>query len=93
MNPYLRLLIGWLVYRLVGWLVRIDFISTTVNVPIGALISKKFRHLEFFLPEVGIYKRKQESKKTRKQEYDQESDREKKKVFFLVEFLLSCFLL
>ena len=30
-------------------------------------------------PEVGIYKRKQENKKTRKQELDQES---KKKVFF-----------
>ena len=29
-------------------------------------------------PEVGIYKRKQESKKTRKQEIDQESDQEKK---------------
>ena len=28
---------------------------------------------------VGIYKRKQESKKTRKQELDQESDQEKKK--------------
>ena len=28
--------------------------------------------------EVGIYKRKQESKKTRKQELDQESDQEKK---------------
>ena len=30
-------------------------------------------------PEVGIYKRKQESKKTRKQELDQESDQENKK--------------
>ena len=29
--------------------------------------------------EVGIYKRKQESKKTRRQELDQESDKEKKK--------------
>ena len=29
--------------------------------------------------EVGIYKRKQESMKTRKQELDQESDQEKKK--------------
>ena len=29
--------------------------------------------------EVGIYKRKQESKKTRKQELDQESDQENKK--------------
>ena len=53
-------------------------------------------------PEVGIYKRKQESKKTRKQELDQESDQEKKEVFsfflgcFLgraLVFLLSCFLL
>ena len=38
-------------------------------------------------PEVGIYKRKQD--------LDQESDQEKKKVFsvaFLVEFLFSCFL-
>jgi len=33
-------------------------------------------------PELGIYKRKQESKKARKQELDQESDQEKKKVFF-----------
>ena len=31
------------------------------------------------LPEVGIYKRKQESKKTRKQELEQESDQEIKK--------------
>ena len=31
--------------------------------------------------EVGIYKRRQESKKTRKQELDQESDQEKKKLF------------
>ena len=31
--------------------------------------------------EVGIYKRKQESKKTRKQELDQGSDQEKRKVF------------
>ena len=30
------------------------------------------------LSEVGIYKRKQESKKTTKQELDQESDQEKK---------------
>ena len=47
-------------------------------------------------PEVGIYKRKQESKKTRKQELDQESDQEEKLIFFLitflVEFLFSCFL-
>ena len=38
-------------------------------------------------PEVGIYKRKQESKKTRKkerkQEIDQENGCEKKEVFFL----------
>ena len=44
---------------------------------------------------VGIYKRKQEIKKTKKkernQELDQESDQEKKKafLFFLVEFLFS----
>ena len=37
--------------------------------------------------EVGIYKRKQEGKKTRKQELDQESDQEKKN-FFLVAFLV-----
>ena len=39
--------------------------------------------------EVGIYKRKQESEKTRKQELDQESDQGKKKVFsfFLGRFL------
>ena len=30
-------------------------------------------------PEVGIYQRKQESKKTRKHAFDQESDKEKKK--------------
>ena len=30
--------------------------------------------------EVGIYKRKQESKKTRKQELDQESDQEKQEL-------------
>ena len=33
----------------------------------------------FNSPEVGIYKRKQESKNTRKQELDQESDQENKK--------------
>ena len=48
-------------------------------------------------PEVGIYKRKQESKKKRKQELDQESDQEKKSsscflVITLVEFSFSCFL-
>ena len=37
--------------------------------------------------EVGIYNRKQESKKTRKQELDKESDKEKS--FFLVEFSFS----
>ena len=37
----------------------------------------------FFLSEVGIYKRKQESKKQRKQELDQENDQEEeKKTFF-----------
>ena len=49
-------------------------------------------------PEMGIYKRKQESKKTRKKELDQESDQATKKkeknflfflIIFLVEFLLS----
>ena len=54
-------------------------------------------------PESGICKRKQESKKTRKQELDQESDQEKKKVFFsffwvvfsfswLLSWSSSCFL-
>ena len=38
-------------------------------------------------PEVGIYKRKQEIKKTRKQELDQESDQEKK-TFFLDRVLV-----
>ena len=40
--------------------------------------------------EVGIYKRNQESKKTRKQEFDQEIDQEKLKcfLFFLVSFLV-----
>ena len=44
---------------------------------------------------MGIHKRKQESKKTRRQELDHESDQEKKIffLFFLVEFLFSCFLL
>ena len=43
----------------------------------------------FKRPESGIYKRKQKSKKTRKQELDQESDQEKKKKlsFFLHHFL------
>ena len=38
---------------------------------------------------MGIYKRKQESKKTRKHAFDQESDQEKKEKlsFFLVHFL------
>ena len=40
---------------------------------------------------MGIYKRTQESKKTRKQdELDEESDQEKKKVFFLFSWSLSC---
>ena len=41
------------------------------------------------ITEVGIYKRKQESKKTRKQERDKESDQEKKEKlsFFLDRFL------
>ena len=38
--------------------------------------------------EVGIYKGKQESKKTRKQELDQESDQEKKKVFSFSSYFL-----
>ena len=46
--------------------------------------------IEFVNTELGIYKRKQESKKTRKQELDQESDKEKEKVFLF--FLFSCFL-
>ena len=33
----------------------------------------------FFWAEVGIYKRKQESKKTRKHAFNKESDQEKKK--------------
>ena len=45
---------------------------------------------------MGIYERKQECKKTRKQEFDQESDPEKKKVFSFFSWLLSwpssCFL-
>ena len=39
--------------------------------------------ISYMYIEVGIYKRKQESKKARKQELDQKSDQEKKKVFFL----------
>ena len=39
-------------------------------------------------PEVGIYKRKQDSKKTRKQNLDQKSDQEKSFFFFLVAFLV-----
>ena len=38
-----------------------------------------FSELTLWSSEVGIYKRKQESKKTRKQEIDQESDHENKK--------------
>ena len=43
---------------------------------------------------MGIYKRKQASKKTRKQELDQESHKEKKKVFsfFLGRVLVFLFL-
>ena len=55
---------------------------------------------KYLIPEVGIYKRKQESqktrtqtrkrsRKTRKQELDQESDQEKKKNFLF--FLITCF--
>ena len=39
--------------------------------------------------EVGIYKGKQESRKTRKQELDRESDQES---FFFVSWSFSCFL-
>ena len=41
--------------------------------------------------EVGIYKRKQESRKTRKQVLDQESDQEKKKKTFIFSWSSSCF--
>ena len=69
-----------------------NFIIKGYNVvPVDAILGRQ-QH------EVGIYKRKQESKKTRKQELDQESDQETKKVFpfflgrqFLVEFLFSFF--
>ena len=37
------------------------------------------KSLESIFPEVEIYKRKQESKKTRKHAFDQESDHETKK--------------
>ena len=63
----------------------------------------------FWPDKVGIYKRKQESKKTRKQELDKESDQEKKKtrsrprkrkrkkeknfLFFLVKVVYSFFFL
>ena len=47
------------------------------------------RTYKFRTTEVGIYIRKQESKKTRNQELAQESDQEKKKVFSL---FLGCFL-
>ena len=44
-------------------------------------------------PEVGIYKRKQESKKTRKKELDQESDQEKTLFFsWSLSWSSSCFL-
>ena len=49
--------------------------QTVISVPGGS----------FPRTEVGIYKRKQESKKTRKQgkqELDQESDKEKESLFF-----------
>ena len=53
----------------------------------------EFRVENFLLPpimppEVGIYKRKQESKKTRKKELDQE----KRKFFFFFSWSSSCFL-
>ena len=44
---------------------------------------KDMRPVIFFNTEVGIYKRKQVSKKARKQELDQESDQEKKILLFL----------
>ena len=57
-------------------------------------VCKMLENLLANSPEVGIYKRKQESKKTRKQELDQESDKEKKKKKERKHaFLLSCFLL
>ena len=72
------------------WICGIGFDST--------LVSSKGRLLRW-----EFIKRKQESKKTRKQELDQESDQEnkkenknsnkKKKKKFLVEFLFPCFLL
>ena len=40
--------------------------------------------IENQIDEVGIYKRKQEIKKARKQELDQESGQEKKNSFFLL---------
>ena len=40
-------------------------------------VCKMLENLLANSPEVGIYKRKQESNKTRKQELDQESDQEK----------------
>ena len=74
----------------------------------GLRISKGLKLVVCLLrvSELGIYKRKQESKKTRtrprkrsrKQELDQESDHEKRKtilfflITFLVEILFSCFL-
>ena len=51
--------------------------------------------LLFLTCEVGIYKRKQESKKTGnkiQQELDQESDQEKKKVFSFFSWSRECFL-
>ena len=49
-----------------------DFGSGTNLIPLTPYIPN-------ITPEVGIYRRKQESKKTRKQELDQESDQEKRK--------------
>ena len=42
-----------------------------------------------YIPKVEIYKRIQKSKKTRKQELDQESDQKKESFFY---FFLGCFL-
>ena len=43
------------------------------------LIDNLFLHLAFLSSVMGIYKRKQQSMKTRKHAFDQESDQEKKK--------------
>ena len=53
--------------------------KSTFNKRINCTLHSLSSYFVFCSTEVGIYKRKQESKKTRKKEFDQENDQEKKK--------------